>query len=241
MGRTRVISEGIQTDSCGARLGHPSPSALDRVTRTAPSQVVSRVALGPSVDEARAVVLWWQTIAAPADWKAWSIRTAFLRLGTAQLVPKASESAPLPQAVIGLDALQLAAASIVDHGRLPRMLPGDLTPTEAFVGLTALAANPGHARYTVPVVSAPSDPSQSMLDAPLALEEAALRNAAADLLTRMDRQIPGLIRVGPHTISTGECLVALAHLALGQAITARPVASPDPYAAGGGWGVVRTP
>ncbi len=240
MGRTRVISEGIRTDSCGARLGSPAPSALDRVTRTAPSQVVSRVALGPSEDEARAVVLWWETVAAPADWKAWSIRTAFLRLGTAQLVPKASASAPLAQVVIGSEALQAAAQSIVEHRRLPRLLPGSLTPTEALVGLTAMAASPGHARYTVPVISAPIDPSQSMLEAPLPLDEAALRVAATDLLARMDRQAPGLVRVGAHTISTGEYLVALAHLALSRPVVARPISSPDPYAPGGGWGAVRS-
>ncbi|HCH66753.1 MAG TPA: hypothetical protein DFR83_28375, partial [Deltaproteobacteria bacterium] len=53
MGRARVITEGVTSDSCGARLGTPSPSALDRVTRTAPSQVVSRVAIGPNPEESR--------------------------------------------------------------------------------------------------------------------------------------------------------------------------------------------
>jgi hypothetical protein len=239
MGRARVIPEGVSTDACGARLGSPSQSALDRVTRTAPSQVVSRVALGPTVDEARSVALWWRTVAAPADWKAWSIRTVFLRLGTAQLAPKVAETAPRPQAVVEAEQLIAAARTIVASHRLPRILPGEINPTEAFVGLSALAANPGHARYTVPVVDAPMDPSQSMLDIPLELDEADLRTAARELLARMDRQSPGLIQVGTRTISTGEYLVALAHLALGEPIMARSIESPDPYVEGGGWGAVR--
>ena len=217
----------------------PPPSALDRVTLTAPSVVVARVALAPDADEARAVALWWTTTAQPADWKAWSARTAFLRLGTSQLAPKVSDAPPRAQAVVNADHLLAAAQIIADAERLPRTLPGGLNLTETLVGLTAMAVDPGHPRYTIPVVDPANDPAQTMRSEPMPLDPAELRTAAGMLLPRLDRQAPGLVTVGSNTLSAGEFLVAIAQLALDQPPVARPVRSPDPYAPGGGWGAVR--
>ena len=240
MGRTRVLSEGIASDDCGARLGTPPPSALDRVTLTAASAVVARVALAPDADEARAVALWWTTTAQPADWKAWSVRTAFVRLGTSQLAPKVSDAPPRALAVVDADDLLSAARIIANTERLPRTLPGGLNLTETFVGLTAMAVDPGHLRYTIPVVEPASDPAQTMRSDAVPLDPAELRAAAGMLLPRLDRQAPGLVTVGNQTLSAGEFLVAIAQLALDQPPVARPVRSPDPYAPGGGWGAVRS-
>ena len=238
-GRTRVVTEGAGVDACGAQLGTPLPSALDRIARVGPSQVVTRVALAPSADEARAVALWWTHTAAPAEWKAWSVGTLYVRAGTTPLAPKPAEAPPVAQASLTTDRLAQATETITTVGRLPRVLPGDLTLTEAFVGLAAMAADPGHPAYPVPYVGPPPGDVRSVLTGPTPLEEAAVRQAATALLPSLGDHLPTLVNVGAHTLTAGEFLLVLAQLQRGLAPVARPIGSPDPFAEGAGWGTVR--
>ncbi len=239
MGRTRVIFEGSSKDACGAQLGSPAPSALDRVTQVGPSQVVSRVALAPVPEQARAAALWWRDVAEPAGWKAWSARTAFIRLGTVQLIPQPSEEEPVTQAMVETARLLQAARHVGRVERLPRVLEGDLNLTEALVGLSALVAEPGHDRYMLPEVGPPAAMARTTLSGPVALDEAALRATAQEILPRLSTQTPGLFTIGAHTLTAGEYLVALASLARGESPETHPVGDPDPFAPGGGWGAVR--
>jgi hypothetical protein len=78
-----------------------------------------------------------------------------------------------------------------------------------------------------------------MLKGPTPISTDELTAAATSLLPALQSNLPSLVNVGPHTLTMGEFLIALAHLHRGEAVQARPVGSPDPYAPGGGWGTVR--
>lgn len=240
-GRTRIVTEGVSSDQCGALLGAPLQSALDRVTLTAPAKVVSRVALPADPEAARALVLWWRTVAQPAEWRAWSVSTAYVRAGAPPLAPKPEEAAVTPGITIETTRLTDASSAIVAAKRLPRLLPGELNLTEALVGLMAVVTDPGHEAYTVPVVGPPHDQARSTLNAPVRLSDDAMRAAAERLLPALQTSVPSLVTVGEHTLTTAEFLLALAHMHRGEAATARAVGSPDPYAPGAGWGSVRSP
>jgi len=233
------VTEGIDTDSCGALLGTPILAALDRVTRAAPGQVVSRIALSPDPEQARAVAMWWTTVGRPAEWKAWSVGTMYVRAGAPPLAPRPTDEAQTPQSTLEATRLNEASGAIITADRLPRVLPGNLNLTEALVGLIASAVSPGHDRYSVPIIGPPVDEARSMLKGPTTVSADELTAAAARLLPALQSSLPSLVSVGPHTLTMGEFLVALAHLHRGEATQTRPVRSPDPYAPGGGWGTVR--
>jgi hypothetical protein len=78
-----------------------------------------------------------------------------------------------------------------------------------------------------------------MLAGPTEISAEALQGSAGLILPSLQGNLPSLITVGDHTLTTGEYLVALARLAVGAPIRLQPVSSPDPYAPGGGWGSVR--
>ncbi len=126
-------------------------------------------------------------------------------------------------------------------GELPdatRQLPGRLTPTEAFLGLTQLMAieRPPQAIALGPL-RPPAELAHSSLGAaPVDLTEQAVRDAAVDLLPALVGQVPGFISVGTHNLTAAEFLRVMALVYLGLAPSARPVADPNPYAPGGGWG-----
>ena len=238
-GRTRVLTEGTPADPCGALLGTPVRAALDRVARVGPSQVVTRVALPPDPATARALALWWSTTAAPADWKAWSVQAAFLRLGNAQLAPKPTTAAPAATVTVELGRLTAAAPTLTAARRLPRVLPGDLNLTTAFAAFTAATADPTQPAYALAPLGPPPDVARTTLTDPIELAESDLRAAARSLLPGLTGTVPTVVEVGGHSLTNAEFLVAMAALLQGATPIARPVGHPDPYAVGAGWGALR--
>ena len=62
------------------------------------------------------------------------------------------------------------------------------------------------------------------------------RFTASKLLPRLRGQIPSLITIDGRTFTAAEALQVMARVFLGDAAVVTPVADPDPYAPGGGWG-----
>jgi len=71
---------------------------------------------------------------------------------------------------------------------------------------------------------------------PIALDKAKVHEMASKLLPRLRGQVPSLITIGEQTFTAAEALQVMARVFLKDAAIVTPVADPDPYAPGGGWG-----
>ena len=238
-GRARLLTEQGYDDSCGATLRAPTTAALDRIARAGPTVQVLRVALTPDPALADVFVSWWATVAVPAGWEALRPRQAGLRFAGAWL-PRPQGSlqeapAPAPSRQVTASDLDAAAETIVAAGRLPRSLSGEMNLTEAFLALSAWAAEP-QGIVAIGSAKGPDSLPGASMRPPGPVDTEALTKAAQTLVSAKGHTLPALVTVGADTLTAREYLVALAHLKLGRTPIARDTPDPDPYAPDGGWG-----
>ncbi len=232
-GRARFLTPGPYGDGCGALLPSWTPQAFDRASR-APAGHPGRIALPLAGSNPQLLARWLDTVLEGSRARVVTARRATL-LPARQAV---AAPPPPPGRPVDADMWSEAAARLATGGRLPRVLPGSLNLTEAFVALATVAASE-EALLTVRLgpVGPPADVARSTLNPEgISLSEEAVRSAARDLAPALKRSVPAFVVVGSQSLTAAEFLVLLARLEQGQPLVAVPATSPDPYAPGAGWG-----
>jgi hypothetical protein len=237
-GRARVIGIGPYEDGCGPELPAWSPAALDRASRVAARADWVRIVLPPDPSAAPLLARWLDTVVLA---EGWTVLTATQAGRRARDGRTSTVAAPPPQSarMVAEPTWTEVARRLSAAQTLPRQLPGKLTPTEAFLGLTQLLGSPGNPQVAaLGPLRPPAEMARSSLGSTVTtLTEAEIRAAAAELLPGLSGQVPGFISVGAHTLTAGEFLRLMGRVYLGQSAIAQPINNPDPFAPGGGWGV----
>ncbi|MEZ4320224.1 MAG: hypothetical protein R3F61_22285 [Myxococcota bacterium] len=247
-----VLPSGPYSGKCGGEsvVNGLTPPAADRVTqalygaRSGGAGIV-RLTLDPASDDDSVVLARWLdevvkpagiAVVTPQQAREASLRS--LRSGTVDSDGSRTEGGRL----VRVDEVQRAAAALAEVKSIPRMLPGDLTPTEAFQAfLLVLIGEVEGSVVRLGALDGPSVLSKSTLTGPTPIDREALVSLAKTLHAELPESIPAALPVGGTLLTAPELLVALAS-ALGEGpVEARPVGVPEPNAAGLGWGRATTP
>ncbi len=132
--------------------------------------------------------------------------------------------------------LMLAAEALSEGGRLPRSA-GGLSLTEAFLGFCLLLIEDVEEVLIGPL-GPPSMQAASSHPGQVSADE--VRATAARLAPTLSGAVPGFLDVGDKTLTASEFLVVMARLLLDptrESVEVPKVESPDPFAAGLGWGL----
>ena len=232
-GRARFLTPGPYGDACGALLPSWTPRAFDRASR-APAGQPGRIALPVAGADPALLARWLDTVLDGSEVRVVAARRATLLPARQAVVAPP----PPPGRPVDADMWAEAAERLSKGGRLPRVLPGSLNLTEAFVALATVAASESPPQTVrLGPVGPPADVARSTLPPEgTTLSEDAVRSAARDLAPALQRAVPAFVAVGPQSLTAAEFLVVLARLERGQPLIAVPATSPDPYAPGAGWG-----
>jgi hypothetical protein len=237
-GRARIIGHGPYDDDCGSLLPHWSPAALDRATGAAARGEWVRIGLPSDDIGAPLLARWLDEVVLPNEW---SILTAdemtrMLRRGpdpVATSAPDVAVSKSVP-----IEAWGNIAKTIAHSNPLPREFEAGLNLTEAFYGLTTLLAAPSPPpNVTLGHLSGPYEVASTGLRAPYTLDAEDVRATARQIAQRLGGHIPALVTIGTTTLTAAEALQVMARVYINEPANATPVADPDPFAPGGGWGI----
>ncbi len=253
-----VLPAGPYTGTCGKDpvVSGFTPPAADRVTqaiygaRSAGVGIV-RLTLEPPIQDSErdAVVLgrWLDEvvltkgervrITPPDDGLRERVLSA-LRSGRTK-PSKATEGGRL----VRVDEVEQAAKSLDGAEAVPRLLPGDLTPTEAFQAFASvLVGDIEGSVVRLRALSGPPTLAKSTLSGPTEIDRDALIALLTALRADAPTQIPAALPVGSALLNAPELLTAMASAVRGDTPpVARPIAVPEPNADGLGWGRATTP
>jgi len=241
-GRARIIGEGPYNDGCGAVLPAWTPGALDRATGAAARARWVRIALPSSPAAAPLLARWLDDVVLAQEWKVQTAGAAARDMrNPLKSPPKGPTSDPSAVPVsrsIHTETWTEVAQALAQADTLPRQLPGDLSPTEAFLGLTQiLAGDTPPSAVVLTGLKPPVEVARTGLGTVrVPLSDAAVRHAARELLPGLKGHVPSLVSVGTQMLTAAEFLRVMALVHLSQPPEARGVADPDPFAPGGGWG-----
>jgi hypothetical protein len=253
-----VLPAGPYTGRCGKDpvVSGFTPPAADRVTqatygaRSAGVGVV-RLTLEPPTGDADTdplVLARWLDqvilphaanvqIGAPDD----ALRDralAALRSGRAQQ-SQATEGGRL----VRVDEVRKAAEFVGSATTLPRLLPGDLSPTEAFQAFASVLLDDIEGSVVrLRALQGPATRATSAIDGPTPLSRDDLVALLEALRADRPDRIPAALPVGPTLLAAPELLTAMASAVRGDdPPIARPIGVPEPNADGLGWGRATTP
>ena len=246
-----VFPGGPYQGPCGPdpRVGPFTPRAADRAARAiqqasaVPGAPVVRVALvgaqGANTD-GDVLARWVREVIEPGGATVTSARQA--RIAVLQALRQnidMSHAVGAVGRVVSLEDTQRAAEALLGEAVIPRTLPGDLTPSEAFFAFTlVLAGRDDGTAVRIRGLSGPSSDARSILTGPVDLSPASVRDTALALQAAMPREIPSAMPIDGRLLTAGEVLLAFASAVRGdEPVVTRPIAVPDPNARGLGWGV----
>ena len=235
-GRARIIGQGAY-DDCGHMLPHWSPAAIDRATSIAARSTWVRIGLPPDPLAGPLVDRWAEEIILPYRWSV--LTAAEVAADLKQLGDTATSAAPeipVPKLISTAEWTRVASA-ISSQTTLPRTPAEGVNLTEAFFGLVSLLASDlTPTSVTLGRLDPPREVAPLNSRDPIQLDEKQVRVTASKLLPRLKGQIPSLITIDGRTFTAAEALQVMARVFLGDAAIVTPIADPDPYAPGGGWG-----
>jgi hypothetical protein len=255
--RTRVVLPvGPYVDPCGAdpHVAPFTPAAGDRAARAivraarVKQTPIVRVALdgadGAPTD-AEVLGRWLDEVVIPSGASVVTAEKARLAALRGFRYPNSlPELPPDPGGrMIAVADVERAAQGLAGVTLLPRTLPGDLDPTEAFYAFAELVAGrlEGDA-VRLGALSGPANQASSSLDGPTTVSAAAVRTVATQLAAQMPAEIPAALSVDGRLLTAGELLVALAGVVRGEdPVPVGPIDDPDPNARGLGWGESKVP
>lgn len=252
-----VLMSGPWSGPCGRAydLGPFTPVAADRAAqaihgaaRSGGTRVV-RIGLDDvgSVDEAAVLGRWIDEVLAPAGVDIVSASEAHAVAMRALRRPGVLAVAPEPETLGGrlvpVADLLLAAQALATADAIPRRLPGEMTPTEAFLGFaTYLAGRAEGESVRLGALAGPRTGAPPTIDAPTPVEKGALVAVITRVVEAGPAEVPAALPVGDRMWTAAEILTAMASAIRGEdPPMARPLASPDPDAAGQGWSPVDAP
>ncbi|HHO50295.1 MAG TPA: hypothetical protein ENK18_05340 [Deltaproteobacteria bacterium] len=245
-----VIHAGAYEGPCGASplVGPFTPRAADRAARAIQSAQatdgvpVVRVALDGrrgTLTDAEVLGRWIDEVIVAGGVQIVTPNVA--RQAVLQSLRRGLEAAPSSaeggRVVSRLEATE-AAEVLRGISVVPRTLPGELTPTEAFYAFALIVAEHSDgAAIRIGALAGPSTRASSTLSGQTPLAPEAIRATARSLLSAMPDTVPAAMRVGDHLLTASELLLAFASLIRGDdpPIT-HPVSVADPNMQGLGWG-----
>ena len=236
-GRARIIGQGAYDDGCGHMLPHWSPAAIDRATSVAARTTWVRIGLPTDPLAAPLVDRWAEEVILPYRWPVLTASEASVvlkKMGT--VATTAAPEIPVPK-LISINEWTRVAAAISSQTTLPRAPTENVNLTEAFFGLVMLLASDlPPTSVTLGRLDPPREIAPLNNRDPIQIDRAQVRLTASQLLPRLRGQIPSLITIDGRTFTAAEALQVMARVFLGDAAIVTPVADPDPFAPGGGWG-----
>ncbi len=249
-----VIHSGPYEGACGSdpRVGPFTPATADRAARAiqqaqgARGVPIVRIALqgarGASTDAA-VLSRWLDEVVLPGEVAVVSANAA--RIEALQAIRRGIEEAPAAVGgrVVSVGDAQLAAESLRDATVIPRALPGELTPSEAFYAFCLIAAGQSDgSAVRIADLSGPPTLASSSLAGPTELTTDAVASTAKAMLAAMPKELPAAVPVAGRLLTAGELLLALASVVRGDATpSTNPVGVPDPNQRGLGWGSATVP
>lgn len=247
-----VLPPGAYDSRCGPDplVGPFTPAAADRAaeavlesSHAATPTPVLRVALDgarQAATDAAVLERWLTEVIVPA--KVQIVVPDDARVAALQGFRKGPvpDPAPGPRAtgrLVPRERLQAVANQLEGLDTLPYELEGGLNPTEAFIGLLFVAADPdGDQPVRLPAVSGPATPHAGTRE-PAPVDAEAVRTMARRLVKALPSEIPAALPVDGQMLSAEQWLSALASVARGDdPARVQPLYSPDPNARGLGWG-----
>jgi hypothetical protein len=180
---------------------------------------------------------WAEEVILPYSWPvltASEMSADIKQLGTVEA--SAAPEIPVPK-LISINEWTRVASAISSQSTLPRSPTEGVNLTEAFFGLvTLLSTDLTPTSVTLGRLDPPREIAALNTRGPIQLDNAQVRVTATKLLPRLRGQIPSLITIDGRTFTAAEALQVMARVFLGDDAIVTPVADPDPYAPGGGWG-----
>jgi hypothetical protein len=250
-----VLPPGPYDGACGhdPRVGPFTPAAADRAATAiqkaavTPGTPIVRVALeGSRSDERDAAVLgrWIDEVLVPGG-------VTIVTAGEARLAAaKAFRSGPPEPAgqtaggrLVSLDAVALAAGGLTTGSVVPRTLPGDLNPSEAFLAFLLVAAGRTEGNVVrLSALSGPATEATTALRGPTPISADAARTAAKALAADLPGEVPAAFSVDGRLLTAAELLQVFAGVVRGDdPIVVRPMGVPEPNERGLGWGSATLP
>ena len=247
-----VLPPGNYDDACGpSPVASPfSPAAADRVVaamlRSAAEPTatpVTRVALDASraaATDAEVFERWLSQVLRASGAQVVTASAArvdalqgFRRTPVGQ-APTATR--PAPGRLVTVERITEAAAAIRASPTLPRTLPGDLNPTEAFLAMALLLTGAeSDASVRLRPLTGPSAAGRP--SGATDVDRAALVATLTQLLAVLPPELPISVPVDGKLLSTTELLSVMAAAVLGESpLAPSTLADPDPNARGLGWG-----
>lgn len=252
-----VLPTGPYEDACGPEpdAGPFTPAAADRVAqaliraaRVKGTPVVRLALIGSRGAATDADVLgrWLDEVVLPGGVRVVTAEQARIAILRGFRTP-ASDDDVLPEVggrLVGVDDVAAAAAGLgPELTAIPRTLPGDLDPTEAFLAFALVVAD----RTEGPVVRlralhGPAQLATTVLTGETELPVADVRSLASQLVAALPTEVPAALAVGGRLLTAPELLLAFASVVRGEdPARTRPIDVPDPNARGLGWGDATVP
>jgi hypothetical protein len=246
-----VLMTGPWAGACGRRhdLGPFTPVAADRAAQAIHGAArgsgirVVRVGLDDvgTPDEAHVLGRWIDEVLAPAGVQIVSASEAKDAALRAMRRPDFAadlpdEAAPTGRLVLASD-LRAAAEGLAGLDALPRRLPGELTPAEAFLGFAMLLGGQTEGdQVRLAAIAGPRSHAAPTIDGPTPVDRDALGAVVGRLVAAAPAEVPAALPVGNRLYTASELLSAMASAVRGdEPPVASPLQSPDPDAAGLGW------
>jgi hypothetical protein len=251
-----VFPSGTYEDACGPdpKVGPFTPAAADRVglalqraART-PGTPVVRLALNGSAgaaSDAEVLGRWLDEIVAPAGVRVVTADQA--RHAALQSFRRPPVTEDLPEVggrLVSLDEIGTAAGALeAGASVLPRTLPGDLNPTEAYFAFALVLADRTEGEVVrLGALHGPAQLATSTLSAPVEVDRAAVAAVASALVGAMPSEVPAALSFEGRLLTASETLLAFASAVRGDdPVTTRPIAAPEPNERGLGWGDATVP
>lgn len=238
-----ILPAGPYAGACGTspEVQTFTPAAADRVTRAlkgamdAPVGVVRLTVAPKASTELDVLFRWLDEVVLPAGipvQRATSIRDRAVEA----MKDRAGKREPvLGGRLVSEAVLREAARVLKDQTLIPRSLPGELNPTEAFQGFTRLLAGQVDGEM-VRLVALKAPRERTPTRGEVVVDRAAVIALSQALLAELPATLPGALPLGGQVVGAPELLQLFAAAVRGEdPCRTVPVQVMDPNAPGLGW------
>jgi hypothetical protein len=248
-----VLQAGPYSGPCGTSPRPPvwSPLAADRATQAlhgaarstgAPTLRVTLAGTNDSAAEDAALTeRWLRDVVKPSG--AHVTTAAEARVAAFSSFRNTRPDADSANQVVGgrlvsVEEIQEAAVGLTSVNALPRELPGDLSPTEAFLAFALYLSGELEGDVVrLGALEGPPTNAVSSLITDAGLEREAVVKLASIIVADLPKRVPAAVPCDGRLLTATEALLAFASAVRGDApATTRPVTVPEPNEPGLGWG-----